>query len=202
LKGVTANLRNALDEQFYAQLKHCHSAYPNITPVQILEHLNTIWCPLDVQAKKKLKDAYFAKCESNEHLTAFGKRLDENQNMLVRFLQFYLEQIYESNHFDKAEMMAWESKPALIKTGYVHTKIHFEALVKVHDTYVQNSIGGTAGCNLHKSTNNMVNIGNEIKEYITRLASTSVTNDNALANIQDTVLSVFVALGGKEIIFN
>ena len=50
LKGVTANLRDDLDEQFYAQLKHRHSAYRNITPFQILEHLNTIWCPLDVQA--------------------------------------------------------------------------------------------------------------------------------------------------------
>jgi hypothetical protein len=32
LKGVAANLRDALDEQFYAQLKHRHSAYCNITP--------------------------------------------------------------------------------------------------------------------------------------------------------------------------
>ena len=75
LKGVTANLHDALNKQFYAQLKHCHSPYCNI--IQI------IWCPLDVQAKKKLKDAYFAKWESNKHLTAFGKRLDDDQNMLI-----------------------------------------------------------------------------------------------------------------------
>jgi hypothetical protein len=61
LKGVTANMRDTLDVQFYLQLKHCHLAFRNITPLQILEHLNTIWCPLDVQSKKKLKDAYFAK---------------------------------------------------------------------------------------------------------------------------------------------
>ena len=48
LKGVTAKFCDALDEQFYAQLRHCHSAYRNITPFQILEHLNTTWCPLEV----------------------------------------------------------------------------------------------------------------------------------------------------------
>ncbi len=34
LKGVTANMRDALDKQFYLQLKHCHLAYRNITPEQ------------------------------------------------------------------------------------------------------------------------------------------------------------------------
>jgi hypothetical protein len=32
-------------------------AYQNDTPFQILEHLNDHWCPLDVKAKKALKDA-------------------------------------------------------------------------------------------------------------------------------------------------
>ena len=56
LKGVTTNLRGATDEQFYSQLKHCHTAYRNTTSFQILKHLNSTWCPLNVQAKKKLKD--------------------------------------------------------------------------------------------------------------------------------------------------
>ena len=33
----------------------------------------------------------------------------------------------------------------------------------------------------------MANLGNEIKDYIAKLASTSITNNNALANIRDTV---------------
>jgi hypothetical protein len=57
LKGVTANLRDTIYEQFYSQVKHYHTAYRNTTPFQILEHLNSTWCPLDVQAKKKLKEA-------------------------------------------------------------------------------------------------------------------------------------------------
>ena len=196
LKGVTANLCNALDEQFYAQLKHRHSAYRNITPFQILEHLNTIWCPLDVQAKKKLKNAYFAKWEGNEHLTAFGKRLDDDQNMLIRSditisdedkLQFYLEQIYDSNLFDKAEMMDWERKSTVIKTDYTRAKAHFEALVKSHDTYAQNSGGGTTGRHAYESANSMADLGDKIRNYIANLATTSITNNDKLANIRDTV---------------
>ena len=55
LHGVPMNMRNALDEQYYLQLKHINTAYRNTTPIQILEHLDTRWCPLDVCARKLLK---------------------------------------------------------------------------------------------------------------------------------------------------
>jgi hypothetical protein len=79
LKGVVDNLRDALDEQYYSQLRHCLTAYRNITPYQILEHLNDHWCPLDIQAKKALKQAYYTKWDSDEHLMAFGNRLNNDQ---------------------------------------------------------------------------------------------------------------------------
>jgi hypothetical protein len=79
LHGVVDNLRDALDVQFYSQLRHRLTAYHNITPYQILKHLNTRWCPLDLKAKKELKTAYYTKWEHTiEHLTAFTKRLDDN----------------------------------------------------------------------------------------------------------------------------
>jgi hypothetical protein len=52
LRGIVNNPHDALDEQYYSQLKHRLTAYQNITPFQILEHLNDRWCPLDVKAKK------------------------------------------------------------------------------------------------------------------------------------------------------
>jgi hypothetical protein len=55
LCGVTMNMHGALDVQYYSQLKHVNNAYRNTKPIQILEHLNTRWCPLDVQAHKILK---------------------------------------------------------------------------------------------------------------------------------------------------
>jgi hypothetical protein len=79
LKGIFNNLHDALDKQYYCQLNHCLTAYRNITSFQILEHLNDCWCPLDIQAKKELRKAYYSKWDSNEHLTAFGKCLDDNQ---------------------------------------------------------------------------------------------------------------------------
>ena len=41
LRGVAANFRDALDKNWYSQLKDVHTAYRNTTPIQILEHLDT-----------------------------------------------------------------------------------------------------------------------------------------------------------------
>ena len=57
LKGVVENMRDALDEQYYAQLKHRLTKYRNIKPQQIPDHLNNRWCPLNVMAKKQIRDA-------------------------------------------------------------------------------------------------------------------------------------------------
>jgi hypothetical protein len=57
-------------------------------------------------------------------------------------LQFYLEQMYDSNHFNKNEMLAWEKQPTATKTDYDAAKNYFEALVKAMDTYEMNAGGG------------------------------------------------------------
>jgi hypothetical protein len=64
------------------------------------------------------------KWDGDEHLTAFGKRFDNNQKALVRSditipnnnkLQFYLKEIYDSNKFGKQDMLTWEQSSAIIK---------------------------------------------------------------------------------------
>ncbi len=148
-----------LDEQYYSQLRNRLTAYRNVTPFQILEHLNDRWCSLDVRAKKALKDAYYTKWDGDEHLTTFGKRLDDDQRALVRSdvtiadkdkLQFYLEQMYNSNYFDKNEILDWEKQPTATKMDYNAAKNYFEALVKATDTCVMNAGGGTTGCNKYE----------------------------------------------------
>jgi hypothetical protein len=192
LKGATANLCDAINEQFYSQLKYPHTTYHNTTPFQNLNHLNSTWCPLDFQAKKKLKEAYLSKWDSHEHLTTFRKHLNDDQTSLVQSditisdkdkLLFYLEQIYNSNIFDKAKMMEWEQKPSTIKTDYTRAKDHFEARVKANHRYIQNSSGTTAGCNNYDSTINMANIGDKIKDYIAKIAIASITNNDVIANM-------------------
>ena len=98
-------------------------------------------------------------------------------------LQFYLEQIYDSNIFDKAKMMKWEQKPFATKTNYMRAKDYFKVRVKAHDKYIQNSGSTMAGRNNYNSTNNMADIGDEIKDYIAEIASTSITNNDAVANM-------------------
>jgi hypothetical protein len=68
--------------------------------------------------------------------------------------------------FDKAKMMDWENKPAPIKFHHKQAKPHFELLMKAHDMYVQNSGGGSAGCNKYKSAANMAKIGDKIKKGV------------------------------------
>jgi hypothetical protein len=100
-------------------------------------------------------------------------------------LQFYLEKMYGSNLFDKAKMMEWEQQPVAAKTNYTRAKNHFEMQVKAHNTYIQNSGGGTAARYNYNSANNMANIGNKIKDYIAKITCASITNNNAVANMRE-----------------
>jgi hypothetical protein len=110
LQGVAANFHDTLNKSWYSPLKGVYTAYRNTTPIQILEHLNSQWCPLDIHVKKNLHITYYAEWDRDQHLTAFGKRLNDNQVRIERFgitisdkdkLQFYLKQMYALNHFDK-----------------------------------------------------------------------------------------------------
>ena len=103
-------------------------------------------------------------------------------------LQFYLEEIYDSNRFDKQEMLTWERQPTATKTDFDLAKAHFEEIVNATDTYEQNAGGGTAGRNRYESANQMADYGDEIREYIQQLASASAANKvtDTAANVQTT----------------
>jgi hypothetical protein len=49
--------------------------------------------------------------------------------------------MYNSNHFDKNNMLEWEKQPNATKINYDSTKDYFEALVKATNTYEQNAGG-------------------------------------------------------------
>ncbi len=64
---------------------HTHTAYHNTTAIQILDHLNTQWCPRDVQARKILKKEFYMDWDTSDmHLTAFSMKLNKDQNRLNR----------------------------------------------------------------------------------------------------------------------
>jgi hypothetical protein len=135
-------------------------AYCNVQPIQILDHLHTRWCPLDVHAKKLIKAEYLTKWDGNMHLTTFGKRLDNEQIRIEHFgitisdkdkLQFYLKQMYTCNQFNQTQMTTWENKPEAIKNDWAMAKQYFEGLIR-DEVYEQNS-GGTASKSKYKSAN-------------------------------------------------
>jgi hypothetical protein len=100
-------------------------------------------------------------------------------------LQFYPEEIYNSNCFDKQEMLTWEREPSATKTDFTLAKAHFEAILKATNTYEQNTGGGTTGRNWYDSVNQMADYGDEIREYIQQLASAGAAKaTDTAANIQ------------------
>jgi predicted phage tail protein len=127
---------------------------------------------------------------------AFGKRLDDDQIRIKRFgitisdkdkLQFYLEQMYASNHFDKKEMTEWENKSIATKDDFDEAKLYFEGLVKDYEVYAQNS-GGTAGKHNFESAYQAAeaDAGDELRKYIAGVAQAAVTQEEQAANIRDS----------------
>ncbi len=92
--------------------------------------------------------------------------------------------MYNSNHFDKNEMLDWEKQPTATKMGYNAAKNYFKALVKATDTYKMNASGGTTGRNKYESANQLADYGNEIWEYITKI--TGVSANSQAANVDAT----------------
>ncbi len=128
------------------------------------------------------------------HLTAFGMKLNKEQVRINRLgivisdedkLQFYMEQIYASNCFDKKEMVDWENKPINIKDNYNKAKLYFEGLVQDFETYTKNS-GSNSRKRGYKSADQMADFGEEIRKYIQKIASASVTSNKKLQNGQPT----------------
>ncbi len=188
------NMRDALDEQYYSQLKNINTAYRNTTLIQILEHLDTRWCQLNVHARKLLKAEFHADWDSTVmHLTAFGMKLDKEQARIDRLgvvisdedkLQFYMEQ-NASNCFDKKEMVDWENKPVNVKDDYDQAKLYFEGLVQDFESYTQNS--GEHGTKGYESANQIADVGDKIRKYIQEIASASVASNEKAAEFAANV---------------
>ncbi len=145
--------------------------------------------------------------DGKQHLTAFGKCLNDDQVRIERFgitisnkdkLQLYLEQMYASNHFDKKEMTEWENKTEAIKNDFNKAKTYFKGLVRDYEVYEQNS-GGTAGKHNFKSANQATkaNCGNEFCQYIAGIAQAAVKQKEQAANIRDSTKASMDAMAAQ-----
>jgi hypothetical protein len=151
--------------------------------------------------------AYYTEWDNEIHLTAFGKRLDDDQIHIERFgitisdedkLQFYLEQMYASNHFDKKEMTEWENKTVAIKDDFGEAKLYFEGLVKDNEVYAQNSCG-TADKQNFESANQAAeaDAGDKLRKYIAGIAQAAVTQEEQANNIRDSAKATSDAMAAQ-----
>jgi hypothetical protein len=181
------------------EYQHC---LPQHHPIQILIHLDIRWCPLNVQARKILKKEFYTNWDSSDiHITNFGMKLDKEQNQLDRLgivisdnnkLQFYHEQIYASNCFNKTEIVTWENKPIIIKDDYTQAKAYFENIVKDFKIYTQNS-GGKTGKMGYESANHMADVGVEIRKYNKERTAENLANISKVSRAKDAQIDSITA---------
>jgi hypothetical protein len=192
-----SKLLQCLRQNWYSQLKSVHTAYRNTTtPIQILGHLNSQWCPLDVHSKKNLRMPYYVDWDREQNLAAIGKRLNNNQVHIKRYgttisnedkLQCYLKQMYALNNFDKKEMTKRENNPKAIKNRLDKAMIYSKGLIRDYKVYKQNS-GNTAGKHNFESANQAseANHNNKLRQYIARIAKAVVAQEEQAANIHNS----------------
>ena len=158
-------------------------------------------------AKKNIRMAYYAEWDGEQHLTAFGKHLNDNQVRIEQFyitisnkdkLQYYLKQMYASNHFDKKEMAEWENKPEATKDGFNEVKIYFEGLVREYRVYTQNN-GGTASKHNFESANQTAkaNHSNKLCQYYVGIAQAAVNQKEQAVNIRNSMKASMDAVAAQ-----
>ena len=152
-RGVGANMRDALDLEFYSALEHDTYEYLNVDPRDYIDHLETNHCPLDVTAINELKAHYYRGNESNERLSKFATRLDQEQTRLAADgiiipetdkFQHYLSEIYKSGVFSVEAITQWTETPALQQT-YANARIFYEAKQRGMENIQRLTAGATGG---------------------------------------------------------
>ena len=109
-KGCKENMMKALDARYYKQLSEKTFKYSKLLPWDFITHLETKWVFLDEMQIQQLKDKYKKGWRPNEHISAFARRLNENQAKLatdgitisdVDKNQHYMLQIWKSDMFSQ-----------------------------------------------------------------------------------------------------
>ena len=92
MKGMSENIRDALDLEYYEDLEHVDHGYKNVKPTDYINHLETEHCRCDEQAVKDCREHFFRGWQRSsrssgtktENLIKFAKRLDKEQALLSR----------------------------------------------------------------------------------------------------------------------
>ena len=134
LRGVSKNIRYALDLDFFESLQHTRYNYLKFLPQEYTTNLDTKHFPLDVKKIDELKAHYNRGWECDENLRRFPKLLNEEQASLQldsvtinnneKFIH-YLRKLYCSGTFTDKAVIEWNNKPTAEQT-YNNAIIFFE----------------------------------------------------------------------------
>ena len=148
-------MRDALDLEYYAGLEHEVYEYLNVLPREYIVHLETNYCPLDVQAIKEVKEHFYRGWDraANKRLSKFSTRLDQEQGRMAidgviipnddKF-QHYLTEIDNSGIFSAEAITQWTEKP-LAQQTYANARTFFESKQRGMETIQRLTAGRIGG---------------------------------------------------------
>ena len=179
-EGLCHNMRDAIDEMYYKQLKRPIIGYRGLKIKDYLDHLETKWCKLTTSNIKEMKANYYQKWSQELHITDFGKYLDDEQIELGKAgviiseddkLQHYTEQMYDSHQFTRKMMILWENKPTADKT-WTNATSYFEGETEKIETFQANSTRSASESKYEsaaKMDESEANTGDQLREYLDSL---------------------------------
>ena len=202
-EGIKDNIMDALDLQYYEQVRDETLGFTTVTIRDLLNHVKT-WCRMNATLRKSMKDEFFRGWESDEHITAFATRLNRGKRELAvngvvitddEIRDHYVIQMYQKGDFDKREMTEYEAKQDADK-DWAGTKAYFEQLADEQEEYEQNT-GGASKRAKYESAAGIKEadeeMGDELRKYIESLSSKSEESQEEQRKIQqatDHMLSV------------
>ena len=86
MRGLAKNIRDAIEEKYYIALKHPKTKYNIITPLEILQHVQENFAPMDTRSKKAMRAKYYQPWNvgKGELLDTFTQRLI-NKRVILEF---------------------------------------------------------------------------------------------------------------------
>ena len=171
--AICENIRDALDLQYYEQIREVTFGFKRRTFRSYIEHLEAHWCILDCKTIESLKQNWKRDWGAEEHITGYSRRLDQEQATLARDniliadadkLHQYILQMYKCNYFDQPMMTEWEKKATADKT-YANAVIFFNDKMASIEKYQENS-GNSAMRNGFESANSALEIADQMKTIL------------------------------------
>jgi hypothetical protein len=204
MRGLAANIREALQEQYYVKLKHPLTAYNAITPKEILEHVGEVWALMDTKLKKELRRDYYQPWNVSDGmlLSTFTQNLVDKRTKIAfhgvtinddELNEHYVKQIYASKKFTTEDMKTWEEKDVADQEDWDIMTDFFSKKMAAMEIYLNNA-GGSDNTK-YNSTNNvsedkLANLGDVLRKFILTLQQSNISNNSTTTTATDTTSNV------------